>query len=74
MKNKDFNAWIPWIVLAVVVVVALFYVDYGKIFESDQTPKEQIETLSADAQLDDLDEDVEFESAINDTEVDDFID
>ncbi len=74
MKNKNFNAWIPWIILAAVVAVILLYVDYGKIFKSDQTVEEQIEALSADVQLDDLDDDDEFEEATNDGETDDFID
>ena len=74
MKNKNFNAWIPWIVLAVVVAIFLLYVDYGKIFKSDQTVEEQIETLSADAQLDDLDDDAEFEKTLDDAGEDDFID
>ena len=74
MKNKNFNVWIPWIVLSIAVAIVLFYVDYGKVFKSNQTVEEQIETLSADAQLDDLDDDAEFEDLITDTGEDDFID
>ena len=72
--NKDFSKWLPWIILAVVVVIALFFVDYDRIFNSNQTVSEKIETFSTDVEIDDIDDDAEFEQALDDAGVDEFID
>ncbi len=71
--DKNFSKWFPWIVLAVVVIVALFFVDFSKVFNSNQTVEEQIETLSADLGLDDIDDDAKYDIDTNVTADDDFI-
>ena len=72
--NKNLNKWIPWIVLAIVVVIALFFVDFDRFFKSNQTVGEQIDTLTADVEINDIDDDAEFEQALDEAGVDEFID
>ena len=72
--NKDFSKWLPWIILAIVVVIALFFVDFDQLFKSNRTVGEQINTLSADIGIDEIDDDAEFEKALDEAGVDEFVD
>lgn len=72
--NRNLSSWLPWIVLAVVVVAALLFVDFSKVFNSNQTVGEEIETLSADLEVGEINDDTEFDEVINESEEVDFID
>ena len=72
--NKNFSKWLPWIILAIVVVVALFFVDFDRVFNLNRTVSEKIETLTADVEVDDIDDDAEFDEVINESEEVDFVD
>lgn len=72
--DKNLGKWIPWIILVVAVVVALFFVDYDRVFNSNRTVGEKIETLSADLEVSEIDDDAEFEEVTNESQEIDFVD
>src|SRR3989344_488968 len=65
MKMNKITSWTPWIVLAIVIVMALFFVDYDQIFKSTQTVGEQVEDLSVEIGINEIDDDVEFDEVID---------
>lgn len=72
--NKNLISWIPWIVFVAIIVVALSFVDYGKLFNSDQTVEEKMGEFTADLGIDEINDDVQFDEVINVSEEIDFMD
>jgi len=72
--NKGLKSWIPWITLAVVVLIALLFVDYNQVFNSDQTVGEKLDALTTNEEVDDINDDVQYDEIINPAEEGDFVD
>ena len=72
--NKKLKSWIPWITLAVVVLIALLFVDYNQVFNSDQTVGEKLDALTTNEEVDDINDDVQYDEIINPDEEGDFVD
>ncbi|KKU19675.1 MAG: hypothetical protein A2119_01585 [Candidatus Colwellbacteria bacterium GWA2_46_10] len=72
--NKKLKSWIPWIILVVVVLIALLFVDYNEVFNSDQTVGEKLDALITNEEVDDINDDVQYDEIINPAEEGDFVD
>ena len=72
--NKKLKSWIPWIILVVVVLIALLFVDYNQVFNSDQTVGEKLDALTTNEEVDDINDDVQYDEIINPAEEGDFVD
>ena len=72
--NKKLKSWIPWIILVVVVLIALLFVDYNQVFNSDQTVGEKLDALITNEEVDDINDDVQYDEIINPAEEGDFVD
>ena len=72
--NKKLKSWIPWIILVVVVLIALLFVDYNEVFNSDQTVGEKLDALITNEEVDDINDDVQYDEIINPDEEGDFVD
>jgi len=57
-----------------VVLIALLFVDYNEVFNSDQTVGEKLDALITNEEVDDINDDVQYDEIINPAEEGDFVD
>ncbi|KKU21273.1 MAG: hypothetical protein UX31_C0019G0002 [Candidatus Nomurabacteria bacterium GW2011_GWA1_46_11] len=60
--------------ILIVVLIALLFVDYNEVFNSDQTVGEKLDALITNEEVDDINDDVQYDEIINPAEEGDFVD